>query len=44
MDVHIYLCKQTDPFLKIQYMFGLDKFKDCNLCNFVFESCIPEIK
>ena len=40
MDVHKYLCKQTDSFLKIQYMFGLDNFKDkdCNLCNFVFES------
>jgi len=43
MDVHKYLCKQTDSFLKIQYVFGPDKFKDCNLCNLVFESCIPEI-
>ena len=26
MDVHKYLCKQTDSFLKIQYVCGLDKF------------------
>jgi hypothetical protein len=44
MDVHKYLCKQTDSLLKIQYMFGPVKFQDCNLCNLVFESCIAEIE